>query len=442
MRRWNAAVWAAIGLTLAGCASVTKADLAPRTDPRLRLTPAGAAPWRVDPGDPVLARLLQQADQGALDVKIALARSTKADADLAAARAARRVSVSAGADAAIGGRTFSDTARAATPGIDIRYEVDLWGRLRSAQDAAGADAAASVADVQTARLAVAAETVRAYDALRAAQAERFNAARRRDLAEQIVKLEGQRTAEGVGEDGAAAKARAALSSANARVVWLDEEADLQLARLRDLVGNPDLVLPPGALPAPARAPERVSSDVVDARPDVQAAWNRLAAADSRRAEAVADARPKFIISALLGAPDATLATLLDTRALAWALAGSITHELLDGGAKRARIDAASAEADMADLAYRKAVAAAWAQVRDALNEQARAGRDAAAVEAELADARAALEVGRRRAVEGVIDGVALAALQDNSESSAQRVLAVDVRCLDARIQLALATGGQ
>lgn len=427
--------------SLAGCAGVTAADKAPRTDPVARLEPVGPAPWRVDFGDPVLDDLLRRADAGALDVKVALARLAKAQAGVGAARAARKIHLGVGLDAAAGGRTLHDAGSAATPSLDITDEIDLGGRLRRTQQAAENDRVAAATDVAAARLVIGAETTRAYEALRLAEAQIQAADRRRDLAVRGVTLTARRATEGSGSREAVEQARGAAARTEDQVAWWREERDLQAGRLADLIGVAHVDAPAGAaLSAPAGG--EMSSDLVDERPDVQAALARLKAADFRRGAAVAAARPQFMISAMLGSANANIATLLDARTVAWAVAASITHNVLSGGANRARITGANAEADEADLTYRKTVLAAWSEMRAALIETQRAGRETEIARGAANQAAAALQVGERRHREGLIDGLQIAALQDGRETAATALASAAGRQVEARVRLALAAGGQ
>lgn len=425
----------------AGCAGVTAADRGPRGDAVARLAPTTPSPWREDFGDPGLRDLLRQADAGALDVKAALARLERASAEVESADAVHGVNVVAGFEAAVGGRNFQTAGTAGTPTLEIGKDIDLWGRIGHARDAARSERDAAATDVDGVRLLIGAQTARVYCALGAAQSLEALAQRRRDLAARALDLTAQRATNGVATGGEVGGRRNALAAATARSQRLHDEGGLQTAQLADLAGGQ------GALVASVRpldvgpAPEAVSSAVVDARPDVRAAWARLAAADQRRAAAIAASRPQFRIAASFGAPDAAIATLLDARALAWAVAGSISHEIMDGGARRARIHAATAEADLAEIAYRQTVLAAWSDVRTAVAADAQARRDLLAAEASAAAAEAAVDVGRRRHEFGAADGLAVVDLQDAAIQGAEGLVEARRRLAAARIQLALARGG-
>jgi multidrug efflux system outer membrane protein len=425
---------------LSACAHLDPADRAPRSDPVARLRPVGPSPWRVDFGDPTLSELLHGADIGALDIKIALARLARARADVAAAHARRAPQVSIGAEAAGGGVDFRDARSAATPTFEATYEVDLWGRLARAQDAAVQDQGAADADVATARLLVAADTVRAFATLRAAQDSVSAYVRRVTLAERGLSLTQRRAAEGAAAPEAVGAARLTLAQAQAGLAWAREDETLQTTVLADLLGQSTIVIPPGPSPTVQQAAS-APSEIVASRPDVQAALARLRAADARRAEAVAASRPQLQISALMGAPDAAIATLLDARSLAWAVAASLTHQLMDGGAARARVHAASADADVADLQYRKAVLAGWSEVRTALIDGARAQRDMAAARAVREQARSGAAVEAARWQEGLVDGLDGVAAGAAIEAAEDRLRVARLNAVQARVHLALATGG-
>jgi multidrug efflux system outer membrane protein len=441
---WRAPSLALAAATLlTGCAHETAADRAPRPDPVARLAPTGEPAWRDDLGDPELRDLLRRADAGALDIKIALARLERAQAEADAAHAAKRPQLAVGVFSAVGGRDLETERSAASPTAEVTYELDLSGRIASLARAAAAERQATAAEVAGARLLVAAETAQGYVALCAADDALVAAERRRDAAERTLALADARVAEGAataldiegfaaGAESAAARAQAARAAADASAV-----------RLRTVLGGAELPARPACAltdVAPSQAP--VPANRADARPDVQAAFARLQAADSRRAAAVAAERPQFQITALLGAPDAEIATLLDSRGLAWALAARVGETLFDGGAGRARIRAATAEADLADLAYRKAVLQAWTELQTAAVEAAEARDELAGAQDAVRRAEARVGVTRARHAEGAADGLAVAEAEARLEEARDGLRQARIRAAGARIQRTLAGGGQ
>lgn len=442
---WRAAALSACAtLALCGCAGLSAADRAPRTDPIARLRTTSPSPWTSDLGDPALKDLLARADLGALDVKLALARLERAEGEREAAEAVGRVRVTMGAAAALGGRTFRSARSAATPTLEGSYDIDVWRQFAHGRRAARADRAATQWEVTAARLEVGADVVRAYAALQAARDAEAGARRRQAIAMSVSTLTRRRQSEGVVTARAVDASAQAQAVANAAVEQAREDVRLQAARLADLTGQQDHAPPPPApIPQPQPQPQPFASSAeVDGRPDVQAALARLSAADQRRSAAVQATRPQFQIAAAIGAPDAAIATLLDVRALAWAVAGTVAHEVLDGGARRARVHIASAEADLADLDYRKRVLDGWSEIRAALAGEASAARQVVLAETDLAATRAQLRTGELRHAAGAADGLAVAALADRVEVAADGLRQARLTAVDARVRRTLATGGR
>ncbi len=400
--------------------------------------------WSLDLGDPVLADLLTRAEAGSLDIRLSLARLERARSDVDLARAGGRPQLTIGAEAAVGGHSFSSNASGAGAPVLGRYEVDLFGRLKHGQQAAVAEEGAAQQDADGARRLVLAEVAKTYIALREAQAHQVAAQRAAQLSAQMSEIVGLRLADGValGSDLSAARlqdarARAALQNA-------DHAVEAQCIRLGMLLGL-DAPIPAPAYrgePIPATLPvTAVSSDAVLARADVQAAQARLRAADARRAEAVAASRPRFMLTAALGSGDTDLLYLLDVRSLAWAVAGGLTHDLFDGGAAKARVRGAQAEAQIAELTYRKTVGEGWGQARLELAQL----QDATTAEALAQDARnqAALAFGegRKRHADGDLDGLTLARLE--TQALVAETALADARSARAQafVDLSLALGG-
>jgi len=427
-----------LAVLASGLAACATDGAAPRPS-ALLLQPVGSSPWVEDFGDPELRQLLDRADLGSLDVKAALARLERATAEGDRARASRSPVVQIGLAGAVGGDSFSRGRTAATPTLEASYDIDLWGRRRAAIAAASNEALAAAAEVEQARRTVAAETVRTWVALRADQSAVAATHRRLVRAQHQADLIAVRIREGVIDAPAAAAAAEAIAEARANEADLGLDIAGDQRRLAVLLGVADPVAPgPGDLPRFAPAPADVSSDVVDALPEVRAAFARLHAADARRAEAVAATRPQFQLVAALGAPDAAVSTLLDVKALAWALAGALTQTVLDGGARKAEVARASAEADLAELAWRAAVLQGWSDIQGALAEEAKAGSRLEIADRAADRAAEMFEISVRRHDAGVIDGVALTEAEAAQDDARLAVINARKTLLDAVVTRHLA----
>ena len=434
----------ALALALAVAPAIT--TTAPAVTPRMSVPASEApSPMAADLGDPVLADLLARAASGSLDVRMALARLEKARADVDLARAGRRPQLTIGAEVAVGGAGFSSGASGAGAPVFGSYEVDLFHRLKHGQEAVQADEDAVQQDVASARQLVSAEVTRAYVALRAAQAHRAVTAAKATLASRTAELVHQRQVEGSATEEDLVTSRTTQAQAQADFQVAAHAVEAQRTRLGVLLGlNAPIDEPAFAGGEISSTPmvAAVSSETVLARPDVQAALARLRAADARRAEAVAASRPRFVLTAGLGSGDTDLLYLLDVPALAWAVTGGLTHQLLDGGAAKARKHGAEAEAEIAELAYRKAVGEAWGQARLYLSALQDATMSETLARTARQRALAAFGKGRVRHVEGDIDGVALAVLEGQAADADVALTDAQAARVRAYIDLSLALGGR
>ena len=436
-------VIAGLALATAGCADLGQPPAPRAHDAVSRMAPIGASPWREDLGDPGLKLLLAQADAANLDIKLALARLERAHAEEGVTGGHRLPQATIGVEGAVGAARSGEARSRGVPSLESTYEIDLFGRLTAAAQAAAAEGRASAIDVETARLLVGSETVRAWSALVQARDLAAAEAARADAAAGALALVRLRAEAGRALPDEIEARRQAVEEAQARRRAAEVEIQRQRIRLTALLGATDLV----AIPAPTASglvppqPVTLSSDLVATRPEVRAAFQRLAAADSRRAEAVAASRPKFAITLAAGAVDPAVANLLDVKSLLWALAAGLTQDVLDGGAAKARIRGAQAEVDAADLAYRKAVVEGWAEMRAAVLDATAAQDAAQVVQAGLDRARKALAALEQRHGAGVADGIDLAAGRDQVARATQAAVEARGRAQLARVQLALAFGG-
>ncbi|MGV9006851.1 MAG: TolC family protein [Brevundimonas sp.] len=438
MNRLLASGLTVVVLTLGACAGVPATE----RPSALYLTADLPAPWSEDFGDPELAALLRRADLDNLDIKAALARLEHAEADVALVRSGRSVQIQTGVSGVTGGETFGRSRMGASPTLEVSYDVDLWGRLRQEVAAADSEALAGAIDVEGARRLVAVSTVTTYVDLRFAQQAEASARRTGELAARRLGLISMRADAGVVDAGDPLRASSLVSDAAAAEQAAATEVLVQRMRLQALLGGViDLDIAPGVLPELVDVPgEAVASDDVDARPEVRAAFARLQAADAHRAASIAATRPGFQIVAALGTPDAAFASLLDVRALAWAAAASLTHSVVDGGANRARVAQASADADLAELAWRKAVVDGWVDLQIAVQLDAAASRGLALARHHFDEAQVRLHLAERRHHEGVIDGVAMTDARMALEDAGLSVTRAQAEVRRDRVLLSVARG--
>jgi NodT family efflux transporter outer membrane factor (OMF) lipoprotein len=278
--------------------------------------------WRLY-SDPVLDALVQQALSENTSLQVAEANLSQARGLLNQARAGFFPSTFLDAGAAYG-RTASANAAAAargqksantwaySAGLDVSYEVDLFGQVRRTVESARAGAAASEAARDAVRVTVAAETTRAY-ADACAYGEALDVARR-SLA---IAQEGyditikQRDAGGLSDFDTAREATL-LAQTRALVPVAENQRRSALYQLAVLTGRPPETLMPQV--EACRAPPVLNSPIpvgdgtgmLRRRPDVRQAERNLAATTARIGVATANLFPTVSLGANVraGAPNA------------------------------------------------------------------------------------------------------------------------------------------
>lgn len=383
--------------------------------------------WWTLYGDPTLDSLMRQIDVGNQSLKAAAARVREADALLRAAGGSRVPSLSAGTvTRGISGRKDF--------GLEVAWEVDLWGRIRRDVQAHGADAEASADDFAAATLSMRAHAVQSYFASRTQSAMVKLLQRTIDADSRWLRIVQNQYKLGIASSAALAHARSQLGQAQTQL------ADARLARaqaehaLAVLIGKPpaDFSIVTTPLPLDAKAPtvpSELPSQLLQRRPGIAAAERRAAAASARIGVSKAERLPSLNLAGGVG--------------VLKGLFGAVDLEapLYRGGALTANIDQSRAAYDEAVANYRQAVLEGFQEVEDNLAAQRILGQAAAAnagvVGAALESERVATN--QYRAGVGGYDAVVEARAAAVQAQIAALILLK--RRLDASVALIKALGG-
>jgi len=369
---------------LAGCAASL-----PKIDPeKLPAVPAEfkenwtvAAPAEAQPrgewwkafSDPVLDELVARAERNNASIQVAAARLRQARAFVRATDADRSLQVGAGASAnRVQGIVNGNPGPARSifsTGVDLGYEVDLFGRLAQATDAARLDAQSREGLLQSTRLLVQAEVAQAYLALRALDTERSLVRTTLNAYRQTLALTERRWRAGDVAELDVARASAEVAATESEALALDRRrAELEHA-LAVLVGevpsnfSVETTEWSTALPV---IPAGVPSTVLTRRPDVSAAQNTMLSAQTRVGVAKAAWFPNVALTASGGYASTELSDLFKWSSRAWGIGALLSLPLLDGGRRKAGIESAAAELDGAVARYREQILVAFKDVEDQL----------------------------------------------------------------------------
>ncbi|MBK0057351.1 TolC family protein [Pseudomonas sp. S44] len=335
--------------------------------------------WWKQFDDPTLNQLVQASLQGNRDLRVAFAR-------LKAARSIRE-DVSNDDLPVVTSRASSDIGKGQVPGqtdrrvnterydlgLDMAWEVDLFGRIQRQIEASKAQEDAAEADLQQLQVSLIAELVDAYGQLRGAQLREkialANLKTQQDSRSITVTLRDT----GVGNELDVVRADARLAAVEATVPQLQAEQVRARNRIATLLGErPDALsvdLSPKQLPAIAKAlPVGDPGELLRRRPDIRSAERQLAAATANVGVATADLFPRVSLSGFLGFTAGRGSQIGSSAANAWALGPTISWAAFDLGSVRARLRGAKADAEGALATYEQQVLLALEESSNAFSD--------------------------------------------------------------------------
>lgn len=295
--------------------------------------------------------------------------------------------------------------------LGFAYELDFWGRLRNESGAAVRDFLASRADAETVRLTVIASTISTYLEVVAARAQLAIAEDNVDLLGERAELTRERYRAGVTNTFELYAIRQQYRTAESNLPGLRTAVDDAEGRLALLVGRyagmiEDL-LPAEVAPAvdTTPMPGGMPVSLLEDRPDVMAAFERVEAARRRVGARKAELLPTISLNGAAGRQAGEPGDLRFIDQWFTNLIGGLVAPIFQGGRLRANLGAAWAQYDQALIAYARTVLDAYREVRTSLRQFENERERYAQVVEQVADARASLENQLERYQSGVGDYV-------------------------------------
>lgn len=335
--------------------------------------------------DPTLDALVREALTANTDLRVAEANLRRARAVLSESRAGRLPTTNISGSAtyarqsgeALGLPGTSPTGDAYDVGLDVSYQLDLFGRIHRTIEASRADAEAVQAAFDLTRITVAAETTRAY-------ADACSAGRQLAVAQESVRVQ-QETYDltrRLLEGGRAtmlesSQAGAQLDRTRATIPTLEAQRQTALYRLAVLTGRPPADFPREAAtcaapPALARTiPVGNGASLLARRPDIRQADRQLHAATARIGVATADLYPSISLGGSIGSTATAPGNLGHSDAFRFSVGPLISWSFPNIAVARARIREARADADAALASYDGTWLNALQETESALTRYAR-----------------------------------------------------------------------
>lgn len=411
---------------VAGCASRSPAP--ERADVPLpdRLGEGAGSPvpgeWWQHFDDPALDDVMDRVVDDSFSLAAARSRLRQARAAARGEAGGRLPTLDATGDASAT-RSDGQTTEEYAAGAMASYEVDLWGRLDAAAEAAALEAEATERDLRAAGISLTAEAASAYygilreRALRELIRDQIDTNRR---IEELVELRYRRGNAGADE---LLRQRQLVESTTSELASVAGELERLRAELAALQGRPGpdaLALPESAelVDVPPLPEAGVPSEWLRRRPDLEAAFLRVQAADAELASAIAARYPRLDLSASLESAAASPSALFQD----WIgqIAAGLTVPLFRGGQLEADVDRTRAARDVAFNEYAQTVLDAVAGVESALAAERADRSRVASLEKQVTLGERVLEQLRYRYRNGGADFLdvldAQTTLQDNQRS--------------------------
>ncbi|GLZ88511.1 multidrug efflux outer membrane protein OprN [Metapseudomonas resinovorans] len=390
--------------------------------------------WWQQFDDPTLNQLVQESLKQNRELRIAFAR-------LKAARAIRDdvgndqfPVVTAGASAEIGkGQQPGVTEERVNAerydlGLNMAWELDLFGRIQRQIEASEAETDAAQADLQQLQVSLIAELVDAYGNLRGAQLREHIARENLENQKESRGLTEQLRDAGVGSELDVLRADGRLAATEASVPQLQAEEARARNRIATLLGQrPEQLsvdLSPKPLPVIAKAlPIGDPAELLRRRPDVRSAERQLAAATAGVGVATADLFPRVSLSGFLGFTAGRGSQIGSSAARAWAVAPTISWAAFDLGSVRAQIRASEADAEGALASYEQQVLLALEESENAFSDYGKRQERLVSLVRQSEATRAAAEQAATRYREGTVDFLVLL------DAERERLAAEDAQAL-------------
>jgi multidrug efflux system outer membrane protein len=375
------------------------------------LVTAADSSWWEGFGDTVLTALVETSLQNNADVRIAAARVEQFMGLYGVAKSDFFPKVDARAGAVRGQRIVTpggDEARPTTNTFEVSlqasWEIDLWGRVRRASEAARADLLGAEEARRAVTVSVVGLVAESYFQLLALDKQLEIARRTVESRARSLDLFQQRHVRGDVSDLELSQIESQYWLARARVPAIERSIVQQENAISVLIGrNPGPIMRGAVLDSLRlpRIPENLPSDLLEQRPDVRQAEEQLRAANARIGVARSQYFPSISLTGLFGRASGDLSNLFTPNAAIWNVGGNILAPIFRWGEISGQVSAAEAVQRQLLTEYVRSVQNAFADAEDALMSRSRTQEERDAIARQVAALRSYERLSQMRYREGV-----------------------------------------
>ncbi len=350
--------------------------------------------------------------------------------------------------AASGTTTFSNVGEPFslyTASLNAFYELDFWGRLRRALEAAEAEAGATEEDAKTAQLNAFSAVANAYFDIAQQEAYLAIALDAVVTRQRALDLVQGRVDAGIAAELDLRRAEAELANAQAQVPEAERlraVAEHQIAILTGRMPNVHFQgKPPAAFDLPPEVPAGIPALLLARRPDVHAAELRVREANARIGAAIGSFLPQITISPRVGLASINNAPFWATNSVIYAINPTFNLPILQGGQVYAQILEAYAQTDQNTAAYYNAVLGAFREVADAIVSLSQHQKERDRNQEYVVAEEKALDLATTQYDQGLVNYIAVLDAQREVLTARQQLVATQREVLSDIVALEKALGG-
>jgi len=345
-------------------------------NPQLQAQTASYAdlPWWQVFQDPKLQDLIRTAIKQNYDLQLAAERIRAARAQLTVTRSSLFPQVSGNASFNGGKENIEQSKyNFLTLTADAAFQLDFFGKLRRATEAARADLLATEDARQVVVLTLVSDVASDYFTL--LQLDLQLAITRDTVKTQTdsVKLTQLRLEHGVATKLDVLQAQQVLDTANAQIPELERQFAQEEDAISILLGNYPQEIARGTplveQTLPPEIPAGVPSSIIERRPDIREAEQILIAANANIGVAKAQFFPQISLTGRGGGSfgrSSAFSSLMTTQLGIWSYGAQVSQPIFTGGALKGNLHLAESQHQQALIGYREAIQHAFGEVSDAL----------------------------------------------------------------------------
>src|ERR1700722_7306942 len=252
----------------------------------------------------------------------------------------------------------------------LSFEVDLWGKLRRATEAARANLLSAEENRKTVLTTLVSDVATAYLSMRELDYELQISNETLETRQESLNLVKSRQSGGVATRLDMRQAEQLVDTAAQTIPVIEQQIEQTENQIHLLLGEPPGNVPRGriltAQDLPPEVPAGLTSALLERRPDIHAAEQNLIAANAEIGVAKALYFPQLTISGFLGGQSTQLTSLITGPTSAWTLAPQLAQPIFTAGRLKSNVRLTEAQRDDALIQYEKTIQTAFMEVSNSL----------------------------------------------------------------------------